>query len=459
MALLVALLMCFCFSSCGGGDDETTEDVPNTPTPEEPAKEPVTYVDIDYQLTCSEDLLQYVTPRVTYTDADGSVKTVDASDSEWKENKDVKFDVTIDGVSTDAKLMTWTKRVRYTSFPVDKEMTVKYVSKANMPSDDKMRLNKFYHFLSVSMSFVSDNKTVSKRGEIVNTHYSEDGEISTKELITTYVEDLCVPYIAQQDNYSCIIAGADNKTITEILTAYSDKQGILVKSDGTYSLKYEPEPYVAKKSCYDVTYTLNCSEELLKYVTPQVTYTGNDGKAVTFQLTMSDFEVNDKVKTWSNHYHGDEDRTYADGEENATIMKWVKHVHYDNLASVDDEMTVTYIPKEDIGKMRLSHAYHNLSAGFILLDDNDLKTILTVNKIKTSTVEGEKQTRWKWKFMENGNPIVKEFTIDSFIGNNKFIVYSSDGKRIEKTYGELIIGSYKDHQGFHLERNGKYTIK
>lgn len=452
IALLFALLVCLSFSACGDDKDEPTENTPDIPVPEA-----TTYVDVDYQLTCSEDLLQYVTPRVTYTDNDGTTKTVDISDSEWEENEEIEFYAEFKNGKLNAKIMTWTKRVRYTKFPVDKEMTVKYVPKANMPAYDKTRVNKFYHFPSVYMKYVSEGKSILGSKYTKNVSYTNKYK-TIEEIISEYVNDLCIPYISQIDNNSCIVIGADNQVITDIISSYNDKQGIIVQNDGTNSIKYDEEPCATPKPYCDVTYTLNCSEEFLKYVTPQVTYIGNDGNPVTFQIAESEFELNEDLNTWATHIHGDEDKTYADGEEKAKIMKWTKHVHYDDISTVDDEMTVTYIPKDGIENLRLSHVYHNLSAAFLLLNDHEVTTMKSFNKVNTNMVEGEKKMGWTWETIDgNGFYYSKKYIIKDFIGNLHIEYIDSDGNLVQIKFSDLIISSYKDHQGFHLESNGKFS--
>ena len=65
MTVLCASLVCMGLFSCE--KDEVITEVPE-PTPEKPAPEPepAHYVDIAYTLNCSEDLLKYVIPQVTY---------------------------------------------------------------------------------------------------------------------------------------------------------------------------------------------------------------------------------------------------------------------------------------------------------------------------------------------------------------------------------------------------------
>ena len=99
MTMLCALLICIGLFSC-----EKDEVI----TPEEPAPEPepAHYVDIAYTLNCSEDLLKYVIPQVTYMGDDGKEVTVQITDTDWMQiNNDACFGVTFgDGLSSSANI-------------------------------------------------------------------------------------------------------------------------------------------------------------------------------------------------------------------------------------------------------------------------------------------------------------------------------------------------------------------
>lgn len=457
---LVSIIMGLC-SSCGGDDGTDGGEEPTPP----PAPESTLYADVDFVLNCSEDLLLYVTPQVTYTDNDGTKKTITIDDSEWSENKETKFNVAFVDGSYDAKVMKWTKRVRYTNFPIDKEMTVKYIRKTNMPPYDKERINRFYHYPSVAMQFVKtegNNKHSTGCAEIVH-HSSYRINKTANCILTEIVDYLGLPYIDENSCYSCVILGADNDYISEIVEGYTDKQGIKINSDGTYSVKYEDKDYVAPKPYADIVYTLNISEEMLKYSVPQVTYTGNDGKPVTYTIDEKEFEVNEKLNKWGTHFHGDEDKTYSEGEENAKILRWRKHIHYDDFSTVDDEISVTYIPKDNAGDMRLSHAYHNLSTGLVLFDGKAMRTFRPTNKyeeLSSNIINGEMKTIWNFSWLDsNGRPIYKTISIDSFIGNIGFSFIDSSGNHVEIKFVDCIFDTFKDYQGVHLERNGDFKWK
>lgn len=115
-------------------------------------------------------------------------------------------------------------------------------------------------------------------------------------------------------------------------------------------------------------------------------------------------------------------------------------------------MTVRYIPKGDTEKLRISHIYHNLSTAFCLVDtDGSTSWFTSANKIKSNIVEGE--NKLVWKFMDSdGNVVYMETT--SF-ADKKFIDLNGN---IGKT-GDIIVQTYKDYQGYHIENDGTYIQK
>ena len=198
---------------------------------------------------------------------------------------------------------------------------------------------------------------------------------------------------------------------------------------------------------------------------PQVTYTGDDGNPVTYQIDESEFELNEGITKWAEHSHGDE--TVGDGEEDARIMKWTKRVRYEDFQSVDDKMTVTYIPKEGYdGGLLLGHLFHNLSAAFSLLDDKGENTVfLSANTIDSNLVAGQPDMLVSITGVDaNGVPYVDNFKFTSFIPEATVIQgVDSDGEPYlyAYTFADLIEqykDLYTDFQGFHIEKDGTYEM-
>lgn len=343
IAWLFVSMICVGLSSCG--EDPDIMEIPGSETDlgtdenegvgtETDPEEDTTYMyaDVHFILSCSEDLLDYVTPQVTYINEEGLSVTVQIADSEWVENDAIDFGITFDDASFDAKIMKCTKTFRFKEFPIDNEMMVTYFPRANMPDYDKTRLNMFYHNLTATMDFVDEknNHSFSTSPQYPDVSYKL--HFTLDEITEFYIEDMGIPYIDQNEyrTYGFIL-GADNDAIKEIISDYQDIQGISVKSDGTYALKYDTDdlPVFKEEPKVDITYTLNCSADLLEHAIPEVTYTGDDGKTVTYQLDVSDFKVNERVNKWAKHLHGDD--LLTEGEEDARIMKWIKQVHYEKL--------------------------------------------------------------------------------------------------------------------------------
>lgn len=449
MTLLCASLMCMGLFACGE-DDEIVEQPEPTPENPEPTPEPeqARYVDIDYTLNCSEDLLDYAIPQVTFVDDSGQQTTIQITDSEWEASEDATFSVTFENSTVmNARMLKWTKRVHRETFPVDDQITVSYLPKADMPDYDETRVNKFFHDVSVNMHFVDEaNNSKISAGNTGNVNISCDVKNSIDEILFWYIDALEIPFVYEV-NKSNIIIGADQEEMEERIREYQDTQGIRVESNGEYTINDDESQRSEKEPEVDITYTLNCSEDFLQYATPQVSYTDNNGSTVTYLINESEFEINKRVNKWAGHLHGDE--YLADAEEDATILKWSKHVHYDNFQAVDDKMTVTYVPKEGYdGGLRVSHIFQNLSAGFRVVDEKGNSLIVwSKNTIDSNMIEGE--SKLTWKFMdEDGN--LNIFDISAFIPIAHW------GTNFE-TLNASIINSYKGFQGFHIEKDGTYT--
>lgn len=83
---------------------------------------PEHYLDIEYryELTCSENVLEYVTPEVTITDAQGNQKKILIDESMWQGSGH----------------KTWSQSVHYDSLGVTNTMTVRYLVKSDVTYKD-----------------------------------------------------------------------------------------------------------------------------------------------------------------------------------------------------------------------------------------------------------------------------------------------------------------------------------
>ena len=78
-------------------------------------------VEFSYELVCSDGLLKYVTPEVTFTDAKGAQHTVSIESGMWEGNEH----------------KTWKQTVHYDSLNVSNTATVKYVPKTGVIYQDE----------------------------------------------------------------------------------------------------------------------------------------------------------------------------------------------------------------------------------------------------------------------------------------------------------------------------------
>lgn len=96
-------------------------------------------VEFSYELTCSDALLKYVTPEVTFTDATGAMHVISIESDMW-EGYDHK---------------TWKHSIHYDSLNVANTATVKYVPKTNVNYQDEEDFESF-HDLSCIISIKED---------------------------------------------------------------------------------------------------------------------------------------------------------------------------------------------------------------------------------------------------------------------------------------------------------------
>lgn len=96
-------------------------------------------VDFTYELVCSDALLKYVTPEVTFTDAKGAQRTISIEIGMW-EGGDHK---------------TWKQTVHYDSLNVSSTATVKYVLRAGVSYQDESAFESV-HDLSCLISIQED---------------------------------------------------------------------------------------------------------------------------------------------------------------------------------------------------------------------------------------------------------------------------------------------------------------
>ena len=98
-------------------------------------------VEFSYELTCSDALLKYVTPEVSFTDRAGTTRTISIESDMWEGN--------------DHK--TWKQSVHYDSLNVSNTATVRYVPKADVSYQDEPEFESV-HDLSCLISIKEDGE-------------------------------------------------------------------------------------------------------------------------------------------------------------------------------------------------------------------------------------------------------------------------------------------------------------
>lgn len=148
----------------------------------------------------------------------------------------------------------------------------------------------------------------------------------------------------------------------------------------------------SQKKSVEIRYTLFCGSNLLKYVIPEVTYTGENGNEQTFALSESDWE--EDVYT-----------TTSSGEKECVQYKWSKIVYFKQY-STSGRIAVNYIPQiayEDMpySSDKLGHEVYISKGREIIFNFSD-HTIIGINSPAVANfIEKLSQT-----------PDIKTFTID-----------------------------------------------
>ena len=160
------------------------------------------YVEYEYVLTCSKELLQYATPQVTYRDNNGHFQTFLLSEADMFDTKN-SVTIVINGKTmTDDSLKTWRKGVKYENFGiVDDEMTVTYIPKSDIPEDATTEGRDLEHRLEVAYFEMKD----------------DDGHYSTHHFSSTTIN---------------VGAGTTHKNLITAIKGFKDYKGIHIESSG-----------------------------------------------------------------------------------------------------------------------------------------------------------------------------------------------------------------------------------
>lgn len=174
-------------------------------------KDEDSYADISYTLICSDDLLEYATPEVTYS-SNGTVNTFSISEGEWEETSNSGYSSTTELIignetyTKPKKIMTWTKKVHYDKFTtIDDDISVRYIPKTSIPTG-KVFMANFVHQITATLSYRDD-----------------DGNVYNPVLI--------------DQNVNIPIDLTGNSTLSDIIGKFTDYYGFHVESNGKFSKK------------------------------------------------------------------------------------------------------------------------------------------------------------------------------------------------------------------------------
>lgn len=156
-----------------------------------------------YVLECSEDLLKFVTPEVTVTNADGKEETTVISDNDWVKSN-VELEMSDGGVNIRKSVAgyAWVKHIYASNWDVKSSMIIKYIKKENIPALKFQDSFIFSHNLSCS---VTAQKKKKKFGSIQN-----DLDVGG-DLITIGISKI-VPASEVNDYIDNLISNPDKKS-------------------------------------------------------------------------------------------------------------------------------------------------------------------------------------------------------------------------------------------------------
>lgn len=156
-------------------------------------------VEIDYEYSCSRDLLEFVTPVMTYTDAAGTHE-LEMAGTAWTDSSD--------------NYMYFEKTVNYDHFGIDNTCSVRYELNENaLENVDLDREYRFYSHLNipaaVALAIYDDDRVYNNI--YVSVDLKSQDNIVTGDEVRQYVEAL----ITTTEVEHIVVDGEGNITVTE----------------------------------------------------------------------------------------------------------------------------------------------------------------------------------------------------------------------------------------------------
>lgn len=137
-----------------------------------------------YTITSSEDLLNYLIPVVTYSDANGQIITDTINKQEWRKSNSEGISTTINGVTQTVKGLGeyyWQKRVHFDALSVSSDMSLKYIPQ--LTPDNNTEATVFTSSLTCLIGIESEDDGINTAYSDTNTSFSltvkEDSIVST----------------------------------------------------------------------------------------------------------------------------------------------------------------------------------------------------------------------------------------------------------------------------------------
>lgn len=130
-------------------------------------------VEFSYELTCSDALLKYITPEVTFTDARGTKLSVSIESGMWEGNEH----------------KTWRQSVHYDSLNVSNTATVRYIPKAGITYQDESEFESI-HSLSCIISIKEDGDG-RRNNNVINPETPSNKTSVKADVLKDFINRLC----------------------------------------------------------------------------------------------------------------------------------------------------------------------------------------------------------------------------------------------------------------------------
>lgn len=411
--LACMVMCCSSFDDCVGGGDghhKITQE-------EEEEEKDSSYAVVPYVLKVTDDLLQFVTPEITYNDEAGS-HTVRLTSGDFTRT---------DSADNDGYKCRYTFEVRYNSFPATTQVYVRYIAKdGSAPVRDRYVLRHFlgretatFHNMNIYDIYApshiggqwvvskddvrdyidklattpdikcwtidetgvheTDVKTVAGRFTVVN--LSTKQSVQSGTINAAFGDTLKITFVpGGKVTGNLALAVSDLSKVNDSIYVFTTISNVR-KTDFSISVvssvlsENTSQPTTVSvniESCVNVPYHLRVSEDLLKFVTPEITYNDPQGNTRTRLLEYADLAHSDSV-TYSYGYNGE--TRYATYLPNADYSFSLR---YYSLPATT-EVRVRYISKDNVAVTRsnyeFAHGIDRGSASGAIYGDGGLRVI------------------------------------------------------------------------------------